>query len=304
MALILLALLGLSAASAQLTYPPEELANVLGGKLKGNTLRFHSSLFGSAVLNLEVRGGLVTRVTYAGKPDDINAAARGIAYASGYFDTVNDLVKWMSLNRQVLHGRGPQQVDFADDVNLTVDWGDRLRFALEMRKYTFDDAYDRHVLGRSGPIIREFSDFECPYCAQLYREVMPTIKRAVQQGQARFSYLQVPLTRIHPQAMPLALGSECAAQQGKFYPFHDLAFETDARVAPIELARRLKLDAPKFTKCLKDPAVRKRVDADNALAERVGVRGTPTTFVGPYRVYDPHNPEAYLHLIRFIHATK
>lgn len=71
--------------------------------------------------------------------------------------------------------------------------------------------------------IVEFSDFECPYCIRAY----PTVKQLLKEysGKVRFYYKQFPLTQIHPNAQKAAEASLCAADQGKFWEFHDKVFE-------------------------------------------------------------------------------
>ncbi|MCX7955846.1 MAG: thioredoxin domain-containing protein [Patescibacteria group bacterium] len=70
--------------------------------------------------------------------------------------------------------------------------------------------------------IVEFSDFECPYCARAYgtvKEILKTYKDKV-----KFYYFQYPLN-FHPNAQKAAEASLCAADQGKFWEFHDKLFE-------------------------------------------------------------------------------
>ncbi|KKQ24276.1 MAG: DSBA-like protein thioredoxin domain-containing protein [Candidatus Roizmanbacteria bacterium GW2011_GWC2_37_13] len=69
----------------------------------------------------------------------------------------------------------------------------------------------------------EFSDFECPFCIRAY----PTVKQILKDysGKIRFYYKQFPLTQIHPNAQKAAEASLCAADQGKFWEFHDKMFE-------------------------------------------------------------------------------
>lgn len=71
--------------------------------------------------------------------------------------------------------------------------------------------------------IVEFSDFECPFCIRAY----PTVKQILKDynGQVRFYYKQFPLTQIHANAQKAAEASLCAADQGKFFEFHDRMFE-------------------------------------------------------------------------------
>jgi len=71
--------------------------------------------------------------------------------------------------------------------------------------------------------IVEFSDFECPFCVRAY----PTVKQILSEykNDVRVFYKHFPLTQIHPQAQKSAEASLCAADQGKFWEFHDKMFE-------------------------------------------------------------------------------
>lgn len=70
----------------------------------------------------------------------------------------------------------------------------------------------------------EYSDFECPYCIRAY----PTVKQILSeyQGKIRFAYKHYPLSTIHPNAQKAAEASACAADQGKFWEYHDKLFDT------------------------------------------------------------------------------
>jgi protein-disulfide isomerase len=72
--------------------------------------------------------------------------------------------------------------------------------------------------------IVEFSDFECPYCVRAY----PTVKQILNEykDQVRFYYMHYPLSQIHPNAQKAAEASLCAANQGKFWEYHDKLFES------------------------------------------------------------------------------
>jgi len=132
----------------------------------------------------------------------------------------------------------------------------------------------RHVLGNKGPMIREYSDFYCPYCQKLALEVLPKIKKElVAQGLARFEYRHFPLIEIHPDAFQAAEASECAAEQGKFWPYHDLLFATLRKrhgVDYLELAKTLELNTKTFETCLKTGKYRDVVKAMRAEAESLG----------------------------------
>ncbi|KKP62812.1 MAG: DSBA-like protein thioredoxin domain-containing protein [Candidatus Levybacteria bacterium GW2011_GWA2_37_36] len=75
--------------------------------------------------------------------------------------------------------------------------------------------------------IVEFSDFECPYCIRAY----PTVKQILNEykNDVTLYFKNFPLVQIHPNAAKTAEASLCAADQGKFWEFHDKVFETEAK---------------------------------------------------------------------------
>jgi predicted DsbA family dithiol-disulfide isomerase len=132
----------------------------------------------------------------------------------------------------------------------------------------------------SAPVtIVEFSDFQCPYC----QRVQPTIKslKADYDGKVRLVFKQLPLP-MHPQARLAAEGALCANAQGKFWELHDWLFANQGGVTEDALkksATELKLDADAFGRCLGAHSFAKQVDADMALAEKLGIQATPYLLV-------------------------
>ena len=74
--------------------------------------------------------------------------------------------------------------------------------------------------------IVEFSDFECPFC----RRAEPTIQAvlAKYQGKVSLAYRDFPLNAIHPSAQRAAEASRCAAEQGRFWPYHERLFTSES----------------------------------------------------------------------------
>jgi protein-disulfide isomerase len=90
-----------------------------------------------------------------------------------------------------------------------------------------------------------------------------------------------PLT-FHEQAMPAALASMAAAEQGKFWEYHDQLFINQNSLGSakyVEIAQNLGLDIKKFSLDMMRPSLRQKIEEDIAEAKRVGVTGTPTIFV-------------------------
>jgi protein-disulfide isomerase len=131
----------------------------------------------------------------------------------------------------------------------------------------------------------EFSDFQCPYC----RQVSPTLKRlrATYGDRLRVVWKDFPLTQIHPQAFKAGEAGHCAAEQGKFWEFHDQLFGNQQALMPDDLkkyAANVGLDADKFNSCLDTSKHAEVVRNGVAQGTRLGINSTPTTFVNGRRV--------------------
>ena len=143
---------------------------------------------------------------------------------------------------------------------------------------------DDHRLGNPQATIGivEFSDYQCPYCRGFQQQLFPQLKKEyVDSGIVQFIHKDLPLTQIHPQAMPAALAAACAGAQGRFWEMHDALYEN--ALAPAlyaELARRLGLDTGKFSACQGNPASARAVWRDVADARRLGIGGTPSFLIG------------------------
>lgn len=132
--------------------------------------------------------------------------------------------------------------------------------------------------------IEIFSDFLCSHCAAFALETEPAIvKEFVEPGVVRLVYRQFPV--VAPLSEFLAEASECAADQRRFWAFHDVVMRQTARgalrtAADVEAAaREAALDLDALAACRPQPAIRARVDADVQEGMRRGVRATPTLFV-------------------------
>jgi protein-disulfide isomerase len=132
--------------------------------------------------------------------------------------------------------------------------------------------------------VTEFADIQCPACrsAHLMLE-KPLLEKYGQQ--IRFDFKHFPLQTIHQYALELAQASECAADQGKFWEFIDVAYQNQlelerlAHSAPATWAGGLGIDMDVFNRCLESRIKKDLVLADYDEGIKAGVQGTPTFFV-------------------------
>ncbi len=92
---------------------------------------------------------------------------------------------------------------------------------------------------------------------------------------------------FHNQALPAALASMAAGEQGKFWEYHDELFLHQNSLSSdkyLEIAQNLGLDLKMFSLDMMRPSVRKKIDQDISDAKKTGVTGTPTLFVNGRKV--------------------
>src|SRR5262249_40332620 len=105
-----------------------------------------------------------------------------------------------------------------------------------------------HQLGPDGALVTivEFSDFECPYCAK--EAPVLAQMRAKYGDQIRIIYRHFPVL-FHPDSVIAAEAGAAAADQGKFWAFHDQVFAHFGELSRADLesyAKAAGLDLPRF----------------------------------------------------------
>jgi protein-disulfide isomerase len=170
---------------------------------------------------------------------------------------------------------------------------------------------DGKALGEPGaPItILVFSDFQCPFCGVLATTTEEqVIEQYVNTGQARLEYKHYIVVDANvggSESRDAAEASECAAEQGQFWNYHNFVFgnqQGEGRGAFAE--RRLKafaeaigLDMGRFNACFDSNRYAGAVRADEALGRQMGLTGTPTVFINGFKVESPLDLSEYQRII-------
>jgi protein-disulfide isomerase len=133
-----------------------------------------------------------------------------------------------------------------------------------------------HVRGpEAAPVVIEYADFECPFCAVLGSRLADRALRRV--------FRHFPVRSSHPRAWAAACAAEAAGLQDRFWEMHDSLFADQARLEDPHLwdrARGLGLDLERFDTDRRSAAVLARVRRDFESGVRAGVVTTPTLFAG------------------------
>ena len=133
--------------------------------------------------------------------------------------------------------------------------------------------------------IVNYSNFGCGHCRnfalnqgrQLRQEYEPT-------GQVRFEFKQFELGDA--STSDAAAASECAADQGRFWDYHDILFTQQGtsanpftRSALKQYGAQLNLDTASFNRCIDSGEHADEVHQDSQEGLAQGVEGTPTFFI-------------------------
>lgn len=142
-----------------------------------------------------------------------------------------------------------------------------------------------NVIGRDdAPVtIIEFTDLQCPYCARYASQTFPQLKREyVDTGKLRYTSRDLPLP-FHSFALPAAVASRCAGEQGQFWEYREALFASQSLLGTEpygRIASQLGLDAAQLEACRADGEQESNVRADLAMATQYGIRSTPTFVIG------------------------
>ena len=141
----------------------------------------------------------------------------------------------------------------------------------------------RHFQGDpNAPItLVEFSDFRCGFCGRFAVESLPQLRQSyIDTGKVRFAYKHLAI--LGPDSVRAAEASECAAEQDKFWDFHNAVFTDQAEnhtllteESLITLADTVDIDPVAFRDCLASGRYTSQVVRESQTIQSLGVRGTP-----------------------------
>ncbi|WP_457631261.1 DsbA family protein [Oceanithermus sp.] len=297
LAIFLSVLLGL--AAAQISYPTASFLKALGAEPGATSFEYKG-----AEVSVSELAGYLYKVSYRGPAGSYEAAADVLAAAIGDEGIKQPFIDWIKKNQQKLdEAEKPVTVGVGRAFFMVIEDGPGLNFQVIPYQVPDSSFGDRgRVIGDSGVYIREYSDFECPYCKMFYEKALPEIeKRYVETGKARFEFNHFPLTEIHKESLNAAMASECAADQGKFWEYHDSLFKNGAGDYAAK-AGEAGLDAKKFGECLLSGKHRQDVLDQRQEAINLGLNGTPSVFVGPFLLPNPFDIDAYQRYIAMAQA--
>lgn len=156
---------------------------------------------------------------------------------------------------------------------------------------------NRNILGDpDAPVtVQAWEDFRCPACTAFNQRVKPgLVDNYISSGKVKLEFRHFPLQQHEPGASLAAQASECAADQGRFWVYHDRVFQATSSGANaflmerlIDYAGELDLDRDTFTSCLTNQEHMLTISESLQAARTAGHTSTPTVLVDGVRVDNP-----------------
>lgn len=158
-----------------------------------------------------------------------------------------------------------------------------------------------HIIGegKSGVVLIEYGDFECPACYRFY-SVIEQVKEKY-KDQITFQFRHFPLVEIHQNALLAARASEAAAKQNKFWEMYSKLYTNQPQWSNLTdpgstfegYAKELGLDTNQFSTDLKGEKTNRVVQADRNSAKEQGFSSTPTFVLDGDVLSEPRDSVEY-----------
>ncbi|HZT78450.1 MAG TPA: thioredoxin domain-containing protein [Vicinamibacterales bacterium] len=169
-----------------------------------------------------------------------------------------------------------------------------------LRRFRLDTAGEPALGPADAPVtLVEFSDFHCPFCKRLEdTKTLPQLRERY-GDRLRIVWIDDPLDSLHPQSRAAHQAAQCAAEQGRFWAFHDQLYvgAPKSRGDLDAVARTIGLDTEAFDACVASGRTRAAVERGVDQARRLSVSGTPTFFVNGRPLVGAQPLEAFIRVI-------
>jgi protein-disulfide isomerase len=155
----------------------------------------------------------------------------------------------------------------------------------------------------SAPVqVAEYSSFDCPHCRDFHDQSIDPIVERVRDGRMAFTYVPLHGFGSITNGQGAAAAAVCAAEQGKFWEFHDALFDwqgqfgnqafTNNRI--LSGVEALELDRSAYNACIASGRPGEVLNtAQQAASVLIGFNGTPTiTINGVVPLGDDQQPLA------------
>ena len=138
---------------------------------------------------------------------------------------------------------------------------------------------------RAAVQIVEYIDLQCPACANGAVILRDLMGRFPDKIHIQIKYF--PLVTVHAHSIRSAVFTDCAALQGKFWPFYDRLMDRQGLWSKLpvadpefyNIATEVGLDRQTLETCVADPKIPERIYKDKEAGSSLGIQSTPTYFI-------------------------
>jgi len=126
--------------------------------------------------------------------------------------------------------------------------------------------------------IVEFFDYRCPYCKSVAASFIDLYEK---DGKVRLVLKEFPI--LGPESEFASKAALAAQKQGKYREFHLAMMTFKGKLTDDDvrrLAGQVGIDVDKLQQDMKDPAIADTINRNYALAEALGIKGTPAFILG------------------------
>ncbi len=143
--------------------------------------------------------------------------------------------------------------------------------------------------------IVEFFDYQCGYCKRVFPKLMKVL---AEDGNVRIVFKDIPI--LGPVSVLAAKAAIAAARQDKYEAMHKVMMGAKFRLNEARImgiAEGLGLDMERFRADMKAPETQALIDRNLALAQALGINGTPAFVIGRRLIPGAIGEEDFVNLI-------
>lgn len=136
-------------------------------------------------------------------------------------------------------------------------------------------------LGSTTPDIRMiiYSNFTCPNCPTF----SASVREALDVRNVVLIWKDLPNDSLNPDSTKASLAAHCAADQGRFWVYHDLLMDQRGDFESgtfSSLASEAGLNVRRFDRCLSSATFQPVIDQALEEASQIGITAAPTLLIG------------------------
>ncbi len=184
--------------------------------------------------------------------------------------------------------------------------------ALQAIEYPVDLA-DGMAIGNAdaAATLELWEDFQCPFCLRMTVQFEDLMMEYVEEGNLRVVFRNFPI--LGDESVFAAAAAVCAAEQDKFWEYHNKLFLVQAEAgqltnerlnvgrfdpdALVEYAGEVGLDEAAFATCLEDDATIAVIQEEFNVGRNAGINSTPTLVLNGERVQTPQDEQGWRQLL-------